>query len=143
MSLQNSLNEGRGTRLSASPTGLRRSCSFGRQLATSKALALLPSWEPRSPRLKASTETTSMLAPFSSSIFLLGSRGTHIGFCLGGRSHLGGLALSLGLLLLGRGLLIHVIYFYEYQIQKIKIRAFGGWKCRDEASCGEVVKIDG
>lgn len=121
MSLQNSLNEDRGTRLFASPTGHRRSCSSDRQRVTSQALVLLPSWGPRSLLLKVSIGTPSMLAPFSSSLFLLGSRGTHVRFCLGGRSHLGRLALGLGLLLLGRGLLIHVdLFFTKYQNPKDK-----------------------
>lgn len=130
MSLQNSLNEGSSTRLFASLRGHRRSCSSGRQLVTSRALVLLPSWGPRSPLLKVSIGTPSRLAPFSSSLFLLGSRGTHVRFCLGGRSHLGRLALGLGLLLLGRGLLIHVdLFFTKYQNPKDKnmgMREVGG-----------------
>ena len=85
-----------------------------------------------------------MLALFSSSIFLLGSSGTHIGFCLDGRSELGGLTLGLGLLFLGRGLLIHVdLFFTKYQNPKDKSMGCGRKKHRGNARCEEVAEIDG
>lgn len=121
MSLQNSLNQCEGTKPFSSRTDRHRSCNSGRPQVTFQVMVLLPSWVLRSRLPRVLIETISMLAPFSSSIFLLGRRGTHVWFYLDGRGMLGGLILCLGLLFLGRGLLIHVdLFFTNYQNPKDK-----------------------
>lgn len=133
MSLQNSLNACECTKPFSSRTDLRRSCSSGRRQVTFQVLVLLPSWALRSSLPRVWIRTISMLVPFSSSIFLLGRSGTHVWVCLDGRGKLGGLTLGLGLLFLGRGLLIHVdLFFTNYQNPKDK--SICKWK---EGSIGQ------